>query len=348
MSYISELQIDNGSIIPIASSLYGISNTAAATGAKEIASGSLLNFDTWIPGTTIHVKFSNGNSAKTGLSLTIGTMTATISVPSAMYNWPVGGVISFTLDGTTAPYTWIANDSDSGNEITIQHEYISNSQDAISGQGVADALDELGDAADKGVITNINSTNKNSADLPTTEAITRYVDDKTTGLTGAMHFKGTTTTVMEDGRTTATVVIGGENYTPEPGDVVLYNSQEYVWAETNSSTHAGYWELLGDEGSYLLQSAVQSVSVINSINFSAGTLPTVTLDQSATTVMTGVSNGEAAKATTASVNSGVLKITTGVLQQFNTGSVRGVANVSQGTAPTLTPGTTNALQIISN
>jgi hypothetical protein len=65
---------------------------------------------------------------------------------------------------------------------------------------------------------------------------------------------------MTDGRTTAAVTINGNSYTPNSGDVVLSGDhQEYVWTETNSTTHAGYWELLGDEGSYALKTSTGSV-----------------------------------------------------------------------------------------
>lgn len=72
------------------------------------------------------------------------------------------------------------------------------------------------------------------------------------GLSSAMHFIGITTTAMTDGRTTATVVVGGNNYTPAAGDVVLYDDSEYVW--TGSA-----WERLGRDSSFkTTQSAVSS------------------------------------------------------------------------------------------
>ena len=63
------------------------------------------------------------------------------------------------------------------------------------------------------------------------------------GLSNAMHFKGTTTTAMSDGLTTAAVTIGGSSYTPEAGDVVLYSDSEFVW--TGSA-----WERLGRDSSF--------------------------------------------------------------------------------------------------
>ena len=355
MSYISELQIDNGAIVPVGSSLYGICDTAVGTYAKVV---TLANFDTLIKGVTVHVKFTNGNSAPLTnpsdstqhLTLKVGSTSAQqISNPGGNINWSSGAVISFTLDGDTEPYNWIVNDSDSGAEITIEQTYSSSSTNAISGAGVASALGTLGAASAKAVDSSIAdsgvSANASSTNLPTTAAVVSYVQGKTAGLTGAMHFIGVSTTAVTDGGTEVPT-ISGHNFTNDPlqaGDVILYRNssnvigQEYVW--TGSA-----WELLGDEGSYLLASQVENTSVINGITWSAGTLPVVTLDNSATSVLTGISNSGTARAASAEVTSGVLKITTGILPTFGTGSVTGVTSVTAGTAPSLTSTTESVLK----
>ena len=63
------------------------------------------------------------------------------------------------------------------------------------------------------------------------------------GLSGAMHFVGTSTTDPEDGTVT---IEGKPDYTPAEGDVVLYGSQEFVYS-------GDAWQLFGDEGSYVLK-----------------------------------------------------------------------------------------------
>lgn len=160
-----------------------------------------------------------------------------------------------------------------------------------------------------------------------------------------MHFIGISTTVITDGGAELPT-IAGHNFVTDPliaGDVVLYRDntntigKEYVWTGTA-------WELLGDEGSYLLASSVENTSVINSITFSAGTLPVVTLDENATSVLTGVSNSGSARAASAEVTSGVLKIYTGVLPTFGTSSVTGVTSVTNGTAPSLSSTSENVLK----
>ena len=88
----------------------------------------------------------------------------------------------------------------------------------------------------------------------TSIATTAFVKNNLGGLSGAMHFKGTTTTTMSDGLTTAAVTIGGSSYTPSAGDVVLYSDSEFVW--TGSA-----WERLGRDSSFkTTQSAVTTAT----------------------------------------------------------------------------------------
>lgn len=349
--YIGRVQIDGGSERPVGSTLFGICETAAATAAKTIANNSSIGqyFKTPMLGITVHIQFTHGNSATSSLTLKLGDADAKpISNPGGSCIWEENAVIAFTYDGTN----WVVNDSNP----LVSNGYDSTSTAPISGQGVAAAIAglSLGEAAQVGIAQSITEGQGGNAtthtDVPTTKAVADYVTAKTSGITTAMHFKGITTTTMSDGRTTAAVVIGGNSYTPEAGDVVLTDDshQEYVWVETNETTHAGYWELLGDEGSYLLASAVEETSVLNGVTLTAGTTPpVVTLDASATTVLTGISNSTgngAARAASAEVDGGVLKITTGILQTFSSGSVQGVASITAGTAPSLSPSTINVLK----
>ena len=66
------------------------------------------------------------------------------------------------------------------------------------------------------------------------------------GLSGAMRFIGSTTTVISEGSTTNPITINGSSVTAINGDVVLYNHVEFIWV--------GSWEQLGDEQSYALKS----------------------------------------------------------------------------------------------
>lgn len=83
-------------------------------------------------------------------------------------------------------------------------------------------------------------------------AIKNYIDEKTAGLTGAMHYQGKATVDIADGSTTDPVISGYDFANKKAkGDVILGKDdhKEFVW---NGST----WELLGDEGSYALNTAV--------------------------------------------------------------------------------------------
>lgn len=349
--YIGRVQIDGGAERPIGSTLFGICETVATTAAKSIANNSSIGqyFKTPMLGITVHIQFTHGNSVASGLTLKLGDADAKpISNPGGSCVWQDNTVVTFTYDGTS----WVVNDSNP----LVSNGYDSTSTAPISGQGVAAALSglSLGTAASVGVAQQITEGAGGNAsthtDVPTTKAVADYVTSKTSGFTNALHFKGITTTTMSDGLTTAAVLIGGTSYTPESGDVVLTDDahQEYVWVETDATTHVGYWELLGDEGSYLLASAVEETSVLNDVTLTAGTTPSiVTLDANATTVLTGISNStgnSAARAASAEVDGGVLKITTGILQTFSSSSVHGVASVTAGTAPSLTPSTVNVLK----
>lgn len=76
------------------------------------------------------------------------------------------------------------------------------------------------------------------------------VTNAVAGLSGAMHFVGTSTTDPAGG----TVTIGEEAYTGKSGDVVLFGQKEYVFDGTN-------WKLLGDEGSYAVKGAITNADI---------------------------------------------------------------------------------------
>lgn len=76
------------------------------------------------------------------------------------------------------------------------------------------------------------------------------VNNAVSGLSGAMHFVGTSTTDPAGG----TVTIGEEPYSGKSGDVVLFGQKEYVFDGTN-------WKLLGDEGSYAVKGAITNADI---------------------------------------------------------------------------------------
>lgn len=191
---------------------------------------------------------------------------------------------------------------------------------------------------------------------PTSEnqAVTKkYVDDKTAGLTGAMHYiyqpnaRFTVTfpapTQQDPDPETVVTQTGtfSQGYTPAAGDVIIYEHQEFIYTGTK-------WALLGDEGSYALKTSTTVVAgagtsvtytaptlssaskdVVTSVTFDAGTTPT--LDPTPITVKSVATDSTP---TTASVNNGILTITIGSASTSENKVIPKVTSV--GTAPTFT------------
>ena len=90
--------------------------------------------------------------------------------------------------------------------------------------------------------------------VDTAEGKIATLEGQITGLTGAMHFRGVSTTdpTGENGPT----LTGIENPVWVNGDVVIYGKQEYVFDGTN-------WVLFGDEGSYALKDSVYTKTEID-------------------------------------------------------------------------------------
>lgn len=96
-------------------------------------------------------------------------------------------------------------------------------------------------------------------------ATKQYVDNKVSGLSGAMHFIGTSSTALTDGGTEAPTISG----TVKPiaglkaGDVVVYSGLEFLWDADGAS---GHWRKLGDEASY----ALKTLEIIPGTGLSGG------------------------------------------------------------------------------
>lgn len=91
-------------------------------------------------------------------------------------------------------------------------------------------------------------------------------------LTGAMHFIGFSTTVITDGGTESPTINNNIITDLNNGDVTIYQealsnndettvivSKEFVWTGTN-------WELLGDEGSYVLKGSITNNDIAQNAN----------------------------------------------------------------------------------
>ena len=310
-SYIGQVEINGADTALIGSTLYGICNTAANEANKTVTttddtSGKFINahYDRLLQGTTIHVKFKNGNTVTNNVTLQVGSIVTAQAVVGSC-TCPANTIISFTLDENQ---NWIPNDNvDTNTEYVFKTPYNATTNQVV---GTAD----IGTAAEKNTVSSLvdgdhTTTNNN---IPTATAVVNYVLDKTAGLTGlqgAMHFRG------------AVAEVPPPTGTYESGDVVLGPSnKEYVYNGTN-------WIELGDEGSYVLQTS-QTTDVIDEVtSWNAGTLPTLTVTDTAVSNVSITTQGVAASltpqsvsvpnvtragtATTASVTGGVLNITLG-------------------------------------
>ena len=354
-SYIGKVQIGTATPVLVGSTLYGICKSQANSAAKTVIStddntGKFINnnYDQLLQGTTIHIKFVNGNTATSNLTLQVGT----VQVPHNIVGnctCSAGAVISFTLDENEY---WVVND----NTIT-EYEFMT-AYNAVNNK-VATAADlaalDIQDAAHKDVVTDIGN-NTTSTDVPTAAAVVTYVQSMTgglAGLSGAMHFRGQitdTNVIITDGGNQMPHIEGYDlengvakaNFSPEPGDVILFDTAEFVW--TNNA-----WEILGDESSYALNSSTDVVSEVS--NFTANTLPTLTVTPTSipnvtnvgsqanlTTTNISVPNVTAAgSATTASVSAGVLNITIGQAPTIaeNPITFKGVNEFTKNNLPTL-------------
>ena len=217
-SYISQVVIGNNTY-PLGSLLYGTCDTAADTAAKEV---SLAAFDTLATGITVYVSFDNGNTAVNPTLKVGSTATKTITNPNGVTTWNAKSIIGFTYDGTN----WVMNSTEPD-----LSDYAPLASAALTGIPTAP--------------TATAGTNTNQI------ATTAFVMTAVSGLTGAMHFVGISSTAITDGCTEKPTINGSIVNDIAAGDVVLYNSGEFVWS-------GSAWELLGDESSYALKSNTTS------------------------------------------------------------------------------------------
>lgn len=129
---------------------------------------------------------------------------------------------------------------------------------------------DSGNITVKKFVTEIEGSARNT--FATTGAIKDYVNEKTAGLTGAMHFIGDTAIVIENNSRVDPQIMGYDFRNAQPGDVILANNtQEYVWTGSN-------WYLLGDEGSYAIKGSITNADIAEEANIAQSKiadLPTV-------------------------------------------------------------------------
>lgn len=126
------------------------------------------------------------------------------------------------------------------------------------GAGTSSFSGNYDDLSNKPTIPSKTSQITNDSNFATTD----YVDNKTAGLTGAMHFRGTVTALP------ATT-----NYAA--GDVVIFGSKEYVCDKDNNK-----WVELGDEGSHVLNTQkINGHALTGDVNLTAADVGAATTSE---------------------------------------------------------------------
>lgn len=141
---IQDVQIGDNSPARIASSAYGVCNTAADEATKVVEMTGFVIMQ----GVTIHVKFTNANTASSP-RLNVQTSgaypimqygTTGAGTNALTTSWPAGAIVSFTFDGTN----WVMNFGvNTDTQYSVQNTYDNTSTNPISGQGVAAAIGTL-------------------------------------------------------------------------------------------------------------------------------------------------------------------------------------------------------------
>lgn len=107
------------------------------------------------------------------------------------------------------------------------------------------------------IITSGEGANNTNSTIPTTLALTTWLEAQIQGLTGAMHFAGVTDPGAGDTLDERIADLYGAE-SPEAGDIVIDGTAEYVY-------DGSAWKELGDEGTYAtkaeLETAVSGIQV---------------------------------------------------------------------------------------
>lgn len=252
MGYLGKYTIDSGPAYPVGSTLFGVTETPAATALKIVKDTTYLgsNFTALLDGVTVHIQFKYGNTAKSNLQLKIGnTVAKTITNPGGIFSWAAESIVSFTYDGTN----WVVNDAGVPPQVIVENTYDPTSTNAISGKGVAEAIAPLtggNNAAAYEVDTEIGDPPSNIK-IPTSYAVATYVhktfdDNQTWVYKGTIGLGGTIGAVPSSGYKAGWVykIIANGNYAGEiceEGDFLLAIDSAI---ENQSSVNNSHWAVL--------------------------------------------------------------------------------------------------------
>lgn len=141
------------------------------------------------------------------------------------------------------------------------------------------------------------------------------IQNAVSGLSGAMHYVGESTTDPAEGTVT---IEGKPEYSPASGDVVTYNAKEYVYDGED-------WRELGDESSYAIKGAIVDADIAPNANIAQSKIANLVTDLASkatpadiTTAiqaldMASVSVATGNKITSIQEVDGVVSVTTGAI-----------------------------------
>lgn len=112
----------------------------------------------------------------------------------------------------------------------------------------------VGNGTDPVKLIPIAESIANNNHLVPNNLIKAYVDNAVAGLSGAMHFVGDATVVINNNSSVDPRINNYDFSRALPGDVILYDAKEFVWTGSN-------WRLLGDEGSYAIKGSIKDVDI---------------------------------------------------------------------------------------
>lgn len=199
-----------------------------------------------------------------------------------------------TLTGTpSVSYTLSAFEQRDGVvEATFSPIQIGESQvTSAAGGWITDGLAAKAPSANPTFTGTVTLPAITSSSADTAAATKKYVDDKTAGLTGAMHFKGTVNPLPD---ATATTTFN----TYESGDVVLGpNNKEYVYKKGNDAASSS-WIELGDESSYVRKGSITDSDFADGATLPQSRIANLTTDLAAKQDELGFTTGTAYNKTT--------------------------------------------------
>ena len=108
-----------------------------------------------------------------------------------------------------------------------------------------------------------------NTDLVPNYLVKNYIDQILEGLTGAMHFIGEASVVINPNTNIDPRITDYDFSKAQPGDVILYNKQEFVWT-------GGVWRLLGDEGSYAVKGSITDSDIASDANININKIANLT------------------------------------------------------------------------